>query len=100
MQTDEQVEKKKEAVLSVREALSTKKNDFRDTERDDDDLNDDDDDDDDDGFMFDLKMRSQILKKRKELGDAAVRDKPSIGIILCYLLLVILFCQHYSFLPF
>jgi hypothetical protein len=45
-------------------------------------------------------MRSQILKKRKELGDAAVRDKPSIGIILCYLLLIILFCQHYSFLPF
>lgn len=89
MQTVEQVEKKKEAVLSVRDALTTKKNDFRDMERDDDDLHndDDDDDDDDDGVMFDLRMRSQILKKRKELGDATVRDKPSIGMILCYLFL-------------
>jgi hypothetical protein len=90
--------------LSVREALSTKKNDVRDTKRDDDDLHDDneddDDDDDDDGLMFDLKMRSRILKKREELGDAAVRDKRSKGIILCYLFLVILFCQFYSFLPF
>ncbi|XP_078167890.1 cyclophilin-like peptidyl-prolyl cis-trans isomerase family protein [Carex rostrata] len=75
--TDEQVEKKKEAVLSVRESLSSKKNEFRDTERHDDDLHDDEDDD-DDGLMFDMRMRSQILKKRKDLGDATVKDKPSI----------------------
>ncbi|KAJ4797243.1 Peptidyl-prolyl cis-trans isomerase CWC27 [Rhynchospora pubera] len=77
--TEEQVEKKKEAVLSIRDALSSKKNEVGDAVRHDDDLHDDDDDDgDDDGVMFDLKMRSQILKKRRELGDATVRDKPPV----------------------
>ncbi|XP_006646034.1 peptidyl-prolyl cis-trans isomerase CYP57 [Oryza brachyantha] len=62
----EQEDKKKETVLSVREALVSKKSDFREPEHDSetDDYPDDENEED-----FDNRMRSQILRKRRELGD-------------------------------
>ncbi|KAJ3671140.1 hypothetical protein LUZ60_008566 [Juncus effusus] len=83
--SEEQMEKKKETVMSVRETLSSKKADFKShdiNENNNNDYNNDDYDninDNDDETMFDLKMRSQILKKRKELGEVPKlpTDKPS-----------------------
>lgn len=67
----EQEEKKKDTVLSVREALVSKKADSRELEHDpeNDDYPDDENEDD-----FDNRMRSQILKKRRELGDIRHRE--------------------------
>ncbi|KAL5226603.1 hypothetical protein ABZP36_014868 [Zizania latifolia] len=69
--TKDQEEKKKDTVLSVREALVSKKSDFRELEHDSetDDYPDDENEDD-----FDNRMRSQILRKRKELGDVRSRE--------------------------
>ncbi|CAN8229612.1 unnamed protein product [Cochlearia groenlandica] len=65
-------------VLSVREALSSKKEAAQkdkslsvpDSVGHSDDDDDDDDDDDEDETKFDAKMRNQVLNKRKEVGDA------------------------------
>ncbi|XP_073008007.1 peptidyl-prolyl cis-trans isomerase CYP57 isoform X1 [Typha latifolia] len=74
--TAEQVEKNKDTVLSVREALSTKKDDFRSREIDDhSDGGGGGDDDDDDEANFDARMRLQILRKRRELGDSNAQEK-------------------------
>ncbi|XP_010247377.1 PREDICTED: peptidyl-prolyl cis-trans isomerase CYP57 [Nelumbo nucifera] len=75
-----EVKKARDLQLSVREALSGKKGDpqkgpdstSHDVSDDDDD---DDDNDDDDEAKFDERMRLQILKKRKELGDLPTRQK-------------------------
>lgn len=66
LQTKEQEDKRKETVQSVREALVSKKSDFRELEHDSetDDYPDDENEED-----FDNRMRSQILRKRRELGD-------------------------------
>ncbi|KQK08443.1 peptidyl-prolyl cis-trans isomerase CYP57 [Brachypodium distachyon] len=62
----EQEEKKNETVLSIREALISKKVDSREVEHDsENDLSPDDENEED----FDNRMRSRILKKRRELGD-------------------------------
>ncbi|KAF8697382.1 hypothetical protein HU200_035977 [Digitaria exilis] len=67
----EQEEKKKDTVLSVRDALISKKVDSREPEHspDSDDYPEDENEED-----FDNRMRSQILKKRMELGDVRPRE--------------------------
>ncbi|TVU34244.1 hypothetical protein EJB05_16075 [Eragrostis curvula] len=67
----EQEEKKKDTVLSVREALISKKVDSREPEHapETDDYPEDENEED-----FDNRMRSQILRKRRELGDVRARE--------------------------
>jgi len=67
----EQEEKKKDTVLSVRDALISKKVDSREPEHapESDDYPEDENEED-----FDNRMRSQILKKRRELGDVPPRE--------------------------
>ncbi|KAL6882097.1 hypothetical protein ACP4OV_011569 [Aristida adscensionis] len=67
----EQEEKKKDTVLSVREALISKKDDSREPEHapETDDYPEDENEED-----FDNRMRSQILRKRMELGDVRPRE--------------------------
>lgn len=65
MQSKEQEEKKKGTVLSVREALISKKVDSREPE---DAPETDDYPEDENEEDFDNRMRSQILRKRRELG--------------------------------
>lgn len=84
MQNSEEAKKAREAQLSVREALSSKKeepqkesgDEFRNwiTEHDGDD---------EDDVSFDARMRRQILEKRKELGDLPPKpkSKSSSGIV-------------------
>lgn len=79
-QSDSSDSKTSRDVQSVREALSSKKqelqkesgaefsNSFREIA--------DDEDDDDDDASFDARMRRQILQKRKELGDLPPKPKP------------------------
>lgn len=83
-QSKEQEEKKKDTVLSVREALVSKKADSRELEHDpeNDDYPDDENEDD-----FDNRMRSQILKKRRELGDIRHRETSKTGNLLFQFLL-------------
>ncbi|GJN18560.1 hypothetical protein PR202_gb05732 [Eleusine coracana subsp. coracana] len=76
--SNEQEEKKKDTILSVREALISKKVDSREPDHapENDDYSEDENEED-----FDNRMRSQILRKRKELGDVRPRvtsktDKP------------------------
>lgn len=72
--------------LSVREALSSKKDEswkethtkFSETLADSD----------DDEANFDNRMRLQILKKRKELGDQSTSHKLHNGNVMHYILLV------------
>nr|CAB3503141.1 unnamed protein product [Digitaria exilis] len=66
----EQEEKKKDTILSVRDALISKKVDSREPEHspDSDDYPEDENEED-----FDNRMRSQILKKRMELGDTLAK---------------------------
>lgn len=66
LQTKEQEEKKKDTIQSVRDALISKKVDSREPEHTplSDDYPEDENEED-----FDNRMRSQILKKRRELGD-------------------------------
>lgn len=72
--------------LSVREALSSKKDEswkeahtkFSETLVDSD----------DDEANFDNRMRLQILKKRKELGDHSAKKKSHKGNIMHYFLLI------------
>ncbi|WOL02997.1 peptidyl-prolyl cis-trans isomerase CYP57 [Canna indica] len=69
-----EVEKKNEVRIAVREALSSNKGDFiREPELDD--LEADHHSDDDDETTFDAKMRLQILRKRREMGDVAAKEK-------------------------
>ncbi|CAD5163339.1 unnamed protein product [Musa acuminata subsp. malaccensis] len=78
-----EVEKKNEIRLAVREALTSNKVDsIREHEMDD--LDADDHSDDDDEANFDARMRLQILRKRKEMGDVATHDKLPAGNV-CYL---------------
>uniref|UniRef100_A0A453EZ41 Uncharacterized protein n=1 Tax=Aegilops tauschii subsp. strangulata TaxID=200361 RepID=A0A453EZ41_AEGTS len=62
----EEEEKKNETVLSIREALISKKADSREPEHD---PENDDSPEDENEEDFDNRMRSRILKKRRELGD-------------------------------
>ncbi|XP_064934184.1 peptidyl-prolyl cis-trans isomerase CYP57-like isoform X1 [Musa acuminata AAA Group] len=69
-----EVEKKNEIRLAVREALTSNKVDsIREHEMDD--LDADDHSDDDDEANFDARMRLQILRKRREMGDVATHEK-------------------------
>lgn len=67
----EHEEKKKDTVLAIRDALVSKKVDSREPEHasESDDYPEDENEED-----FDNRMRSQILKKRRELGDVRLRD--------------------------
>ena len=66
--------------LTVRDALKTKKEESqKDSETGKLDPSDDDDDDDGDEADFDARMRMQILKKRKELGDLPPKPKLQNG---------------------
>ncbi|KAJ1259936.1 hypothetical protein BS78_10G194100 [Paspalum vaginatum] len=69
--SNEEEEKKKDSVLAVRDALVSKKVDSREPEHasESDDFPEDENEED-----FDNRMRSQILKKRKELGDVRPRE--------------------------
>ncbi|KAK8948752.1 Peptidyl-prolyl cis-trans isomerase-like 2 [Platanthera zijinensis] len=74
------MERKKEMQRSVREALTSKRNDPNKEQNYD--VSDsfghtNDDDDDDDEANFDARMRSQILKKRRVLGDIVSYEKLS-----------------------
>lgn len=83
MQSSTEVEKKNEIRLAVREALTSNKVDsIREHEMDD--LDADDHSDDDDEANFDARMRLQILRKRREIGDVATHDKLPAGNV-CYL---------------
>ncbi|XP_020105734.1 peptidyl-prolyl cis-trans isomerase CYP57 isoform X5 [Ananas comosus] len=75
--TVEEVERKKGAILSVREALSSKKGDSKDSEFNYQETDDHSDEDADDGdeAKFDARMRSRILRKRMEMGDITTREK-------------------------
>lgn len=74
-----EVEKRKEIQMSVREALNSKKGSSKDKEIGPSNAYNHSDGDDDDGdeAKFDTRMRLQILKKRKELGDNGSREKIS-----------------------
>lgn len=61
---------------AVREALTSKKADAETDTFGTHGSGDDDDDDEDDEAKFDARMRSQILRKRIELGDTTAREKP------------------------
>uniref|UniRef100_A0A1D1XHK0 Peptidyl-prolyl cis-trans isomerase CWC27 n=1 Tax=Anthurium amnicola TaxID=1678845 RepID=A0A1D1XHK0_9ARAE len=72
------VDKKKDIQKAVREALSSKKGQHgKDSEIDTPGSHghSDDDNDDDDEAKFDARMRTQILRKRMELGDITTREK-------------------------
>lgn len=71
-------EKRKDMQMSVREALSSKKDGSRKDQEIDFPGSDDDD---DDEAKFDARMRMQILRKRNELGDVPC-DKVSRGTYL------------------
>ena len=66
IQSKEEEEKKNETVISIREALISKKADSREPEHD---PENDDSPEDENEEDFDNRMRSRILKKRRELGD-------------------------------
>ncbi|KAL6615032.1 hypothetical protein ACP70R_037302 [Stipagrostis hirtigluma subsp. patula] len=66
----EQEEKKKDTVLSVREALISKKVDSKEPDAPESDDYPEDENEED----FDNRMRSQILRKRRELGDVRPRE--------------------------
>ncbi|KAJ8448810.1 hypothetical protein Cgig2_011431 [Carnegiea gigantea] len=78
-----ELKSKREAQLSVRGALSLKKEksqkDVTDGLRDAHVEGDVDDDEDEDDFSFDARMRQQILKKRMEMGDLPVKPKSQSG---------------------
>ncbi|KAG1346272.1 peptidyl-prolyl cis-trans isomerase CYP57 [Cocos nucifera] len=76
--TSAEQEKKKDIHLSVRETLSSKKGDLKnDPETNYPDTYDHSD---DDEAKFDERMRLQILRKRRELGDISTREKLSTEI--------------------
>lgn len=79
LQSKEQEEKKKDTVQSVRDALISKKVESREQEHApvSDDYPEDENEED-----FDNRMRSQILKKRRELGDVP-RETSKAGSIFC-----------------
>lgn len=87
MQNSEEAKKARVVQLSVREALSSKKEeskkDFRSSQID------FDGDDEIDDFSFDVRMRQQILEKRKELGDHPPKSKSSKGFVLSLVLQLI-----------
>jgi len=78
LQSKEQEEQKKDTVQSVRDALISKKVESREQHHDpvSDDYPEDENEED-----FDNRMRSQILKKRRELGDVP-REPSRAGSIL------------------
>lgn len=79
MQTSAEQEKKKDIYLSVRETLSSTKGDSKnDPETNYPDTYDHSD---DDEAKFDERMRLQILRKRRELGDISTREKLSTGTV-------------------
>jgi len=80
LQSKEQEEKKKDTVLSVRDALISKKVDSREPEHapESDDYPEDENEED-----FDNRMRSQILKKHRELGDVPPRETSKAGRLFC-----------------
>lgn len=82
----EEVERKKGAILSVREALSSKKGDSKDPEFNYQETDDHSDEDADDGdeAKFDARMRSRILRKRMEMGDITTSEKLTAGSV-CFL---------------
>lgn len=75
MQNPSEIKATKDVQLSVREALSAKKeseaefSNFLDHS-------------DDDEANFDLRMRQQILRKRKELDDLPTKKKSNKGTLL------------------
>lgn len=79
LQSKEQEEKKKDTVQTVRDALISKKVESREQEHApvSDDYPEDENEED-----FDNRMRSQILKKRRELGDVP-RETSKAGSIFC-----------------
>lgn len=74
----------KDVQLSVRDALSSKKEESR-KRFGDNDANLDDSDDDNEAD-FDARMRRQILKKRQELGDLPPKPKLQNGISVIFLI--------------
>ncbi|ONK55078.1 uncharacterized protein A4U43_UnF7820 [Asparagus officinalis] len=82
-----EVERRKDVQLSIREALSSKKGcSSKDQEANSLDASDHSDDDDGDEAKFDERMRLQILRKRKELGDIKNNEKFSKGFSMKLLL--------------
>jgi len=79
LQSKEQEEKKKDTVQTVRDALISKKVESREQEHA---LVSDDYPEDENEEDFDNRMRSQILKKRRELGDVP-RETSKAGSIFC-----------------
>ncbi|KAM0864209.1 hypothetical protein ACQ4PT_044070 [Festuca glaucescens] len=80
----EEEEKKNETVLSIREALISKKTDSREPEHD---SENDDSPEDENEEDFDNRMRSRILKKRRELGDTRPSENSKNGNLLLQFLL-------------
>ena len=81
MQNPSEVKKTKD-VLSVREALSTKKEDSR--KESEAEFSNFLDHSDDDEAGFDARMRQQILRKRKELDDLPTKKKSNKGTLLIW----------------
>ncbi|KAF8388783.1 hypothetical protein HHK36_025463 [Tetracentron sinense] len=75
-----EVKKARDMQLSVREALSSKKEEFQ--KESEVDLSSSHDLSDDDEANFDARMRQQILRKRKELGDVPTRQKLANGTVI------------------
>jgi hypothetical protein len=87
IQSKEEEEKKNETVLSIREALISKKTDFREPEHD---SENDDSPEDENEEDFDNRMRSRILKKRRELGDTRPSENSKKGSLLLQFLNILL----------
>ena len=84
IQSKEEEEKKNETVLSIREALISKKAESREPEHD---PENDDSPEDENEEDFDNRMRSRILKKRRELGDIRQSQSSKKGNLLFLFLL-------------
>lgn len=83
-------DKTREMQLSVREALSSKKEEpQKDSESEFSNL----DHSDDDEASFDSRMRQQILRRRKELGDVPPKQKIHNGTFIIYSILQIYRCS-------
>jgi hypothetical protein len=96
LQSKEQEEKKKDTVLSVRETLVSKKNDScepehaPETEEYPEDENEED---------FDNRMRLQILRKRRELGDVRPGETSKTGSMLFKFPIELWLSKFGAFLP-
>lgn len=76
MQKSDEVQKRKDAQSSVREALSSKREHKKESETG---FSESVDHSDDDEATFDARMRQKIIKKRNELGDVPTKKELPIG---------------------